>query len=215
MECKECGKKLRSDNSVGFCVKHRNLAPSIIAYKDQYYNSNKAQINEHNLATYYANKPIIEKRNCKHCDIEFQPTRVDNVFCTDSCGVVFWRDNNQEHLKTYFKNHYHTNINHKISTCLRSRLNKALKGNVKSQGTMALIGCSIDELRKHLESQFEPWMTWDNHGRYNPNKRTWHIDHVVAMAKFDLSDPKQQADACNYTNLKPLLAKNNLIKGNR
>jgi hypothetical protein len=31
-----------------------------------------------------------------------------------------------------------------------------------------------DVLKKHLESQFEFWMTWDNWGLYNPN--TWDDD---------------------------------------
>ena len=184
-------------------------------YKRQYYLKNKELINKSNMANYYANKPILDKRNCKHCNVEFQPKRIDNTFCSNSCGMAFWRSNNNEYIFEDQQHRYHNDINRKISTCLRSRLNKALRGNVKSQSTMTLIGCSIDELRKHLESQFEPWMTWDNHSRYNPKKKTWHIDHIISMAKFDLSDPEQQANACNYMNLKPLLAKNNLIKGSR
>ena len=184
-------------------------------YKQQYYLKNKKQLDANNSARYYANKPILEKRNCKGCDIEFQPKRIDNTFCSNSCGMAFWRSNNKEYIKADQNDRYHTDVNRKISTCLRSRLNKALSGNVKSKSTMKLIGCSIDDLRKHLESQFESWMNWDNHGMYDPNNRTWHIDHIIAMAKFDLSDPQQQEDACNYTNLKPLLAENNLIKGSR
>jgi hypothetical protein len=42
----------------------------------------------------------------------------------------------------------------------------------KSQKTLEYIGCSAGELRIHLEKQFEPWMTWENHGK-------WHIDNEV------------------------------------
>jgi hypothetical protein len=41
------------------------------------------------------------------------------------------------------------------------------KGFKKDNKTEYIIGCSLDFLRNHLESKFEPWMTWDNKGLYN------------------------------------------------
>lgn len=68
-----------------------------------------------------------------------------------------------------------------------------------------LLGCSAKELRRHLESQFKPWMNWGNYGR-------WHIDHIQPCASFDLTDPKQQEICFHYTNLQPLEAKKNIRK---
>jgi hypothetical protein len=68
------------------------------------------------------------------------------------------------------------------------------------------LGCSIAELRLHLESQFQPGMSWNNHGE-------WHIDHIRPLAKFNLACPLQLERACHFSNLQPLWAKDNIVKG--
>ncbi len=75
---------------------------------------------------------------------------------------------------------------------------------------MQLIGCTINELKKHLESKFEPWMNWENQGQGG-----WDIDHIIAMSKFDLSCPVQQHACCHYSNLQPLGHADNVRKGNK
>ena len=67
------------------------------------------------------------------------------------------------------------------------------------------LGCSIPEFMIYIESLFQPGMSWDN-------RRTWHIDHVIPLAAFDLTDPEQFKQACHYTNLQPLWATENLRK---
>ena len=99
-----------------------------------------------------------------------------------------------------------TNPSLRILDSLRSRMLQALKGKNKSASTMELIGCTIDELRKHLESQFEPWMTWENHG-------LWDVDHIKACFHFNLEDPEQQRACFNWSNLQPLEHIANIKKG--
>lgn len=50
-------------------------------------------------------------------------------------------------------------LNFKISHHCRSRICRVLKGEIKSGHSFELLGCSLDELRVHLEQQFEPGMT--------------------------------------------------------
>ncbi len=64
---------------------------------------------------------------------------------------------------------------------------------------MELIGCTTEELWSYLESKFEPWMTWENHGVGG-----WDIDHIRPCVSFDLTDPKQQRICCNWSNLQPM-----------
>jgi len=101
-----------------------------------------------------------------------------------------------------------TNPSLRILDNLRSRMLHALKGKNKSASTIKLLGCTPDELRKHLESQFESWMTWENHG-------LWDIDHIKACAKFDFTYPEQQRECFHWSNLQPMEHIANIKKGAR
>jgi len=96
----------------------------------------------------------------------------------------------------------------KILTILRSRILDVLRGHSKSDTTISMLGCTIEELWIHLERKFTKGMTKENHGE-------WHVDHIKPCASFDLTDPEQQAVCFHYTNLQPLWAIDNLKKGAR
>jgi hypothetical protein len=49
------------------------------------------------------------------------------------------------------------------------------------------------------------WSNWSLKG--------WHIDHIKALSKFDLTNREQLLEACHYTNLQPLWAAENMSKG--
>lgn len=66
------------------------------------------------------------------------------------------------------------------------------------------IGCTLDELKAHLEKQFQPGMTWANQGE-------WHIDHIKPLATA--ASEKELYSLCHYSNLQPLWAIDNLRKG--
>lgn len=53
-------------------------------------------------------------------------------------------------------------------------------------------------------------MTWENWGRGG-----WHIDHILPVSSFNLSDPDQFFKAFHFTNLQPLWERENLSKGSR
>lgn len=91
----------------------------------------------------------------------------------------------------------------KIAKALRRRLEKVIKGYRRK--TEDLIGCPVQQLRAHLETQFTGGMSWDTYG-------LWHIDHIRPCAKFDLRIPEQQRQCFNFTNLQPLWAGDNLKK---
>jgi len=97
----------------------------------------------------------------------------------------------------------------KIAQYIRNRINQALRGKRKASSAFLLVGCSPDELRNHLESKFEPGMSWDNWGM---GENDWQIDHVRPLASFPLSDPEQQKLAFHFSNLKPEWAKLNSSK---
>jgi hypothetical protein len=102
-----------------------------------------------------------------------------------------------------------TDIQFRLIRGLRDRIKDALKGKYKAGSIIKSLGCTVEELKHHLESQWEEGMTWDNW-----TIDGWHIDHVIPLSSFDLTDPDQFKKACHYTNLQPLWAKDNIRKSN-
>lgn len=106
------------------------------------------------------------------------------------------------------------NFKVKLANNLHCRLWHALKRpSAKSDKVISateLVGCSMDFLKTHLESQFQPGMTWDNRG-----KDGWHIDHKRPCASFDLKDQTQQRECFHWSNLQVLWAVDNHRKGAR
>jgi hypothetical protein len=112
-----------------------------------------------------------------------------------------------DYRKTYQKQRYSSDVQFRLSVILRNRLKQAIKNNFKIGSAIKNLGCSIEQLKSYLESKFLLGMSWDNYGVHG-----WHIDHIKPLSAFDLSDKKQMLEACHYTNLQPLWAKDNLSK---
>jgi len=100
-----------------------------------------------------------------------------------------------------------TDKNYKLARILRSRLFLAVKGSFKAGSAVKDLGCSIQELKNHIQSKFLPGINWGNWSYSG-----WHLDHIKPLASFDLTDRSQLQIACHYTNLQPLWAKDNLVK---
>ena len=166
---------------------------------------NKDKINEYQVKWRLANKDKIQLQNAQY--------REENK-TTCLALQAEWRATHREQIRQYHINYFQKvrkhDLNFKLRNNLRIRLYKALKNDQKVGSAVSDLGCTIEELKKYLESQFKPGMTWENWSRYG-----WHIDHVVPLVHFDLTDPKQFKKACNYTNLQPLWAQDNLSKGDK
>ena len=100
------------------------------------------------------------------------------------------RDNNPE-----FK--LSTNIKRNIRSVLKK---KSLQKHCK---TVDILGCSYEQFKLHLEKQFQPWMNWENYGKYNGTEGFgWDLDHIIPI-----SSAKTEEDVIrlnHYTNLRPL-----------
>lgn len=127
-----------------------------------------------------------------------------------------YRDSHREEIKKYYEERMKSDPRFRITLALRSRVRSSLRSQnaKKTKHTLDLIGCSINGLKKHLESQFLPGMTWDNYG----GKIGWQIDHIRPCATFDLTKEEDQKECFNYKNLRPLWGidnwkKNSLYNG--
>jgi hypothetical protein len=113
----------------------------------------------------------------------------------------------KQYRRAYERSKERTDIQFKLGKRLRVRLYNAIRKNLKTGSAVRDLGCTLDQLKTHLESLFQPGMTWDNWGKYG-----WHIDHIIPLSAFNLMDREQLLKACHYTNLQPLWAFDNLSK---
>lgn len=133
----------------------------------------------------------------------------------DIAAALKWNKENKERASeahkryieksNYYQERYDNDIHYKLRVVLRNRLLQAVKTNAKAGSAVKDLGCTIYQLKTHLESKFQPGMTWENHGE-------WHIDHIEPLSKFDLTDRSDFLKATNYTNLQPLWKIDNLVK---
>lgn len=117
-----------------------------------------------------------------------------------------------EQWKSWRKNYEGHRSKTDVGYVVRKRLSSRIRGAVirvgkKCDKTTALIGCSIADFVKHIESLWGRGMSWQNQGLNG-----WHIDHKIPCANFDLSKPEEQKNCFHYSNLQPMWAKENRRK---
>lgn len=91
---------------------------------------------------------------------------------------------------------------------------REMLGTNKSQKAIEYVGIPIDQFKEHLEKQFLDGMTWDNYGEdvFKDKVKAWHIDHIIPCNAFDFSNPIHVKACFYYKNLRPLWAKDNIVK---
>lgn len=124
--------------------------------------------------------------------------------------------NNKERLlyarRKWERNRMDTDINYILQKTLRSRIRGALKsaGGRKAERTENLIGCTVEEFRVFIESQFTDGMSWDNW-----TTDGWHLDHRIPISWFNLENENCRKLAFSYKNMQPLWWQENFSKNNR
>ena len=138
------------------------------------------------------------------------------------------KDEIKEFNKQYQKARRQTDPNYKLRTKMSSSIAIMLKktgGSKNGKSIMDYLPYTIQDLKVHIESQFQPWMSWDNHGKYNvktwndndSTTWTWHIDHIIPQSSFKYTsmDDDSFKKCWSLENLRPLSAKQNIIDGAR
>ena len=145
---------------------------------------------------YQKNKEKIKARAKRH----YNENKEEILFKQKN---VWYRDRNKNRREKY-KN----DLNYKLEKKIRQfsfRVTKAVKEE-KQLRSLDYLGCTLDEFKSHIESQWQEGMSWDNHAHDG-----WHIDHIKPLSWFikNSDDPWQ---ANHYTNLQPLWATDNFKK---
>jgi len=120
------------------------------------------------------------------------------------------------HTKKYTKK---TKEQKKIYNSMKANINVRFKHRnlEKQEGIFRHLPYTIHELMRHLESQFEPWMNWNNHGLYSPHRETWQIDHVKPDSSYCYNDVKDKEfiESWSLENLQPLESMANILKSDK
>ena len=181
-----------------------------------YYLENKEHITQYNQQYYLDNKEELDAA-CRANDLLHASERAN------------YRVTHKEEMSVRSKEHYRVNKVDIIARCnayaaerakvdplfkmandIRHRIHDVLKAKSwrKNSHFSEYIGCSLEELKAHLENQFTEGMTWYNHTRDG-----WHIDHIVPLSSAKTLEEFYKL--CHYTNLQPLWADDNLRKGKK
>jgi len=131
-----------------------------------------------------------------------------------------YRAIHKEQRNAYERKKYKLNTKYKINIWLSRALGSDLKKRGSSKyrsSAWEFVDYTKNEFIKHIESLWEPWMNWDNHGKASKERRTWNIDHIIPKSNFDYQLPNDyEVKKCwALENLRPLEAFENLRKSNK
>jgi hypothetical protein len=169
---------------------------------------------------------------CNICQIEYTKTSGLEYRKNNKEKIIErwnkYKKNNKEAVKIVHKKYVlrKTNIDpyFKFKRNFSLRMTNIFKIKDKDM-IYSLFGYSLDNLKIHLESKFESWMNWSNWGKYNisswdDNDSTtwkWNIDHIIPQSslKYKTINDENFKKCWALDNLRPLSAKENLIKSNK
>lgn len=169
--------------------------------------------------------PIIpdDYRICKKCN-KLQPLTSFPLHSSRTCRIGHCKSCERLRMKKRKQE-----LKHKIHAAVYMSIKRQLKNkNIKKTDTsFKYVGCNEDKFKSHIESQFEPWMNWQNYGPgyaldnkgcpiyldgYTISLLQWNYDHIRPLEDFNWDEPETPYKAFNYINWRPLLANDNYAK---
>ena len=174
-------------------------------------NKEYKQNHKNEIKTYNKEYRVEHKEEAKKYTKQYRIENIDDI---------------KAYRRSYQKEKRRTNPAYKLKQSVSTYINIMLKSNNSSkngESCLKYLPYSLEKLKEHLESLFEPWMTWDNWGLYNwqtwndndPATWTWHVDHITPQSDLPYTSMKDD----NFTicwaleNLRPLNAKQNISEG--
>lgn len=176
-------------------------------YNKKYRQMNKEKISSQRKSYYEQNKESIKIRVKKYSlnnSEKVKNTKRKN-YLKNKIKII-------ERCRIYVYKRRKVDILFKLKGNLRHRLNQSLRTKKwnKTSNFNKYIGCTLDELKVHIEKQFTVGMTWDNYGK---KEGQWSLDHIKPLSIAKTS--KEIYKLCHFKNIQPMWHKLNIIKSNR
>ena len=192
----------------------------------EYYQNNKEERKEYDKEYYQNNKEKVNKRkkeyreknkeHFKEYHKEYREKNIEriNEYVQNNKEIIKerqrkWREKNKESInkksREYIKERRKNDTLFKLKCGVRALIGVSIRNNgyTKKSKTHKILGCSFEEFKKHLESQFKDWMSWSNQGLYNGEfNYGWDIDHIIPLSSATTEEELIKLN--HYTNLQPL-----------
>lgn len=149
---------------------------------------------------------------CKVCNKQFKTKRKTHSICCNACRSKdkYYNRGGKERNNNYKKRRYKEEPRYRLDRNMGRLIWFELTTQKNGSKWQSLTGYTIDELMIHIEKQFTSGMTWSNYGE-------WHIDHIIPRSLFNYTRPAHKGfkECWALSNLQPLWAGDNIIKGNK
>jgi len=181
------------DKKDGYCTQCR-------ACKTEYKRRNKKRIDEKNAQYRIENREKMRAANRKWKE--------------ERAAAHYAKPEVKEHYRKYrrdwMRNRRKEDPAFKLQGVVSRAVWGALNGREKSSRTFDALPYTPEQLKEHLESQFEDWMSWDNYGE-------WEVDHIYpqSLLPYDSLDHPNFQRCWALENLQPLGKIENIKKSNK
>ena len=208
MICAQCNKEFTpTHHAVKYCSKEC-IKIKNIEWKKKYFTPEKRKETRLKYKSSPKNKKTHDDYNKKYFNNnpDYLKDYFENLSDEKKAKYKYER---KEFFLNYFRKRRKEPLFRLISN-LRSRTSVILKskGLKKNSGILKILGCTLPELKNHLEKKFLPGMNWRNNSLDG-----WHVDHIVPISSAKTSEGIIRL--CHYTNLQPLWAIDNIRKSNK
>ena len=202
-QCLICEKEYRNNNKDEGNRKQRER-----------YHQNKEKESSKKKIFYQNNKEIVLKRtqeyykNNKVKVLERQKEYRSKNREKRNTYLREWCKDNQkrkDYCNEYQRKRRKTDIGFNLRFKLSVRLSECINRNdcIKSQSLLNVLGCSIEELKKHLGII------------NNYDGKKYHIDHIIPCSIYNLTKENEILKCFNFRNLRLIKAKENFKKSNK
>jgi hypothetical protein len=201
--CKKC-----------FYIKYRETS---ISCSNKYYINNKEECIKKSKENRDNNKEVIKESKKLYYEKNKEEINTKNkIYCKENrerrneLAKNNYHQNNYKNKKNeYVKEKLDTDPFFKLKFNIRTLVRNALKRGFteKSKRTIEILGCSFEDFKLHLESQFDENMNWENQGSY------WHMDHIIPISSAETKEEVYRLN--HYTNFQPLYWLDNLKKSDK
>jgi hypothetical protein len=135
---------------------------------------------------------------------------------------------NKEALNARKRQKYNNDLLFRLRSIISRAIAAFLKRKKHNKNNLSCknyLDYTIEQLKEHIAAQFEPWMNWENQGRYNvatwndndSSTWTWQLDHIIPQSKLPYTSMEDDnfKKCWALENLRPYSAKQNILDHDR